>query len=164
MRSTSLRSTAAAETPEGVMPPKAIGPPHRRRNQALVLAAVLALLAVAACGKSNSPTSPYGGGGGGGGGGGTGGGMTFNFGPFAVGQSASLAFPTAGTFGYHCIPHRAMGMVGEVLVDDAGADSALVSIGANGFSFTPATAHVKAGSTVRWVNVSTLTIHTVTSN
>ena len=90
--------------------------------------------------------------------------MTFSFGPFAVGQSASLTFPTAGTFGYHCIPHRAMGMVGEVLVDATGLDSVPVSIGANGNRFTPSTAHIKAGGHVRWVNASTLTIHTVTSN
>jgi len=162
MKSTGVRSTAAADSPEGVMPSETIVTPYRRRNQALVLTTVLALLVIAACGKSSSPTSPYGGGGGGGGG--TGGGTTFGFGPFAQGQSASFTFPTAGTFGYHCIPHRAMGMTGEVLVDATGADSALVQIGASGFSFEPSTAHIKSGGHVRWVNASTLTNHTVTSN
>jgi plastocyanin len=167
MNSRSNRSTAAADLPEGVMPAEAIATPHRLRNQVLVLTSVLALLAIAACGKSSSPTSPYGGGGGGGGGGGAGGGTTFNFGPFAQGQSASFTFPTAGTFGYHCIPHQAMGMVGTVQVDgNAGAlDSALVSIGAGGgLTFSPTPAHIKPGGHVRWVNVSTSNIHTVTSN
>ena len=164
MKSTLVRSTAAADSPDGVMPPGTIVTPHRRRNQALVLTTMLALLVIAACGKSSSPTAPYGGGGGGGGGGGTGGGTVFSFGPFAQGQSASFTFPTAGTFGYHCIPHQAMGMVGTVQVDAAGTDSALVAIGASGFSFEPQTAHIKAGGHVRWVNASTLTNHTVTSN
>lgn len=133
----------------------------------LVLAALVAMLAAASC---NGPTSPYGGGssgGGGTGGGGTGGGGTgtrFDLGPFAIGESATLAFPNAVIAGYHCIPHRAMGMTGTVLVDANGVDSALVQIGANGFSFTPATAHIKPGGHVRWVNVSNLAIHTVTSD
>ena len=166
MKSTLVRSTAAADSPDGVMPPGTIVTPHRRRNQALVLTTMLALLVIAACGKSSSPTAPYGGGGGGGGGGGTGGGTVFSFGPFAQGQSASFTFPTAGTFGYHCIPHQAMGMVGTVQVDgNAGAlDSVLVQIGAGGFNFSPQTAHIKPGGHVRWVNASTLTNHTVTSN
>ena len=124
----------------------------------------LALLFVAmgggAC-NSSSPTSPYGGGGGGGGGGGT----TFNLGPFAIGQSAKFTFATAGTFGYHCIPHRAMGMTGTVQVDASGADSLAVQIGpGNGFTFSPANAHIKPGGYVRWVNVSNLSIHTVTND
>ena len=130
---------------------------------ALAAVALLAVLAAASC---SNPTSPYGGGSSnsGGGGGGTGG-TLFNFGPFALGQSASFTFANAGTFGYHCNAHRSMGMVGEVLVDAQGADSALVSIGTGGgFSFSPATAHIKAGGHVRWVNASNLTNHTVTSN
>jgi plastocyanin len=58
-----------------------------------------------------------------------------------------------------------MGMVGTVQVDATGLDSALVQIGAgNGLTFSPATAHIKPGASVRWVNASNLTIHTVTSN
>ena len=136
---------------------------HRRRNQALVLAALLVALGGAAC--YNAPTSPYGGGGGSaGGGGGVGGGTTFNLGPFGVSQSAKFTFPNAGTFGYHCIPHRAMGMVGTVQVDGSGADSLVVQIAASGLTFSPATAHIKTGGYVRWVNASGATNHTVTSN
>jgi len=135
-----------------------------RAQRALVplFAALVVAIAVASC---QGPTSPYGGGSSGGGG--TGGGSTgtrFDLGPFALGQSATLAFPNAAIAGYHCIPHRAMGMTGTVLVDANGADSALVQIGAGGFSFTPATAHIKPGGHVRWVNVSNLAIHTVTSD
>ena len=135
-----------------------------RAQRALVplFAALVVAIAVASC---QGPTSPYGGGSSGGGG--TGGGSTgtrFDLGPFALGQSATLAFPNAAIAGYHCIPHRAMGMTGTVLVDANGADSALVQIGASGFSFTPATAHIKPGGHVRWVNVSNLAIHTVTSD
>ncbi|HTH63936.1 MAG TPA: plastocyanin/azurin family copper-binding protein [Verrucomicrobiae bacterium] len=135
-----------------------------RAQRALVplFAALVVAIAVASC---QGPTSPYGGGSSGGGG--TGGGSTgtrFDLGPFALGQSATLAFPNAAIAGYHCIPHRAMGMTGTVLVDANGADSALVQIGAGGFSFTPSTAHIKPGGHVRWVNVSNLAIHTVTSD
>lgn len=138
--------------------------PRGGRRPALVVAALVTLLTAASCNQSGSPTSPYGGGSTGGGTGGSGTGTTFNFGPFALGQSVTLAFPNAGTFGYHCIPHRAMGMIGTVQVDAGGADSTAVQIGANGFSFAPATAHIKPGGHVRWVNVSGLTVHTVTSD
>jgi plastocyanin len=159
MNRTTKRTTRVAEPPERVTPRNNMGPLH-----VLAAVTVVAVLAMASCSKSNSPTAPYGGGVPGGGGGGTGG-ASFNFGPFAIGQSASLTFANAGITGYHCIPHRAMGMVGEVLVDAQGADSALVQIGAGGgLSFTPATAHIKAGGHVRWVNASNLTIHTVTSD
>ena len=138
--------------------------PRSARHRALIVALVIAFTA-ASCKNYSAPTSPYGGGstgGGGNGGGGTG--MTFNFGPFALGQSVTLAFPNAGNFGYHCIPHRAMGMTGAVQVDASGADSAAVQIGASGFSFSPATAHIKPGGHVRWVNVSGLAVHTVTND
>lgn len=135
--------------------------PRPRRNRALILASLLALLGVAACSKSSSPTSPYGGGSGGGGGGA---GTAFNLGPFAVGQSAEFTFGSAGTFGYHCIPHRSMGMTGAVQVDPGGADSIVVQIAASGLTFTPSTAHIKPGGHVRWVNASSSTVHTVTSN
>jgi plastocyanin len=138
---------------------------HSRSIRALILTSLLAVLGAAAC---NSPTAPYGGGGGGGGNGGagTGGaGSLFNLGPFAVNQSATFTFPSAGAFGYHCIPHQAMGMTGTVQVDAGGSDSTVVQIGAGGgLSFTPATAHIKPGAQVRWVNASGSTVHTVTSD
>jgi len=127
-----------------------------RRRRALALVALLAAIAAGACSKSSSPTAP--------GTGGTPAPMSFGFGPFALGQSATLAFPTAGTFGYHCIPHRSMGMVGTVQVDAAGADSTVVQIAAAGLTFTPETAHVRPGGIVRWVNASGSTVHTVTSD
>ena len=163
MNRTSNRSTHTTEPAERVTLAPAPATAPRRPVRTLATVALLALLAIASCSKN--PTSPYGGGSSNGGGGGAGGGTVFNLGPFAVGQSLSFTFANAGTFGYHCIPHRAMGMVGEVLVDAQGADSALVQVApGGGFSFTPATAHIKAGGHVRWLNVSTLTIHTVTSN
>src|SRR5512138_1333531 len=102
----------------------------RRHSRAFVFASSLVLLGLAAC-KSGSTTGPYGGGGGGGTPG-----AHFNLGPFAVGQSRSFTFATAGTFPYHCVAHASMGMRGTVQVDAAGDDSALVQIGAGGFSFT----------------------------
>jgi len=136
---------------------------QHRASHAFAFGSLLLLLSLAACSKSSSPTDPYGGGGGGGGGGGTSG-SQFNLGPFALGQSATHTFATAGTFPYHCIVHANMGMRGTVQVDATGADSLLVQIAAGGFSFTPTTAHVKPGAHVRWVNASNLTNHTVTSD
>src|SRR5262245_7812323 len=134
---------------------------NRNHARALALASLLTVLGAAGC--YHSPTTPYGGGGGGGTtGGGTG--TQFNLGPFRLGQSATFTFPTAGTFGYHCIPHRSMGMTGTVQVDGTGADSIVVQIAASGLTFTPSTAHIKPGGHVRWVNASTSTVHTVTSD
>ena len=128
-----------------------------------LLAVLLAVLGVGACSKSGSPNAPYGGGGGGGtGGGGTG--TPFNLGPFGLNQSATLTFANAGTIGYHCIPHQAMGMTGSVQVDAGGPDSALVQIAASGLTYTPPTAHVRPGGHLRWVNASASTVHTVTSD
>jgi plastocyanin len=132
---------------------------ERHVARILVLASLAALMAVAACSKSTSPTNPGGGGGGGGGG------TAFNLGPFALNQTSSFTFTTAGTFGYHCIPHQGMGMVGTVLVDGTGAAEVTVEIGSGGgFTFTPSTAHVSPGGVVHWHNASNLTNHTVTSN
>jgi plastocyanin len=132
---------------------------NRVRGAAILVLAVLAVsfsLAWIGCSSknnsSNYPTAP------------STGGTAFNFGPFAVSQSASKTFTTAGTFGYHCIPH-APGMAGTVQVDAGGADSVLVEIGlSNALTFTPSTAHIKPNGVVRWVNKSSMTIHTVTSN
>jgi plastocyanin len=137
---------------------------HVRRVFGLAALSLGVALVVVAC-NSNNPTSPYGGGNNGGNGtGGNNGGTSFNLGPFALGQSAVFTFANAGTFGYHCITHRALGMVGTVQVDTSGADSALVQVGASGYTFTPSTAHIKPGGHVRWVNASGMTDHTVTSN
>ena len=126
----------------------------RRVSTRLALASLLVAVtvAVAACSKSSSPTSPTGGGSG----------TPFDLGPFARGQSATVTFATAGTFPYHCVPHASMGMRGTVQVDAGGSDSAVVQVGAGGFAFAPSSAHIKPGGSVRWVNVSTLTNHTVT--
>ena len=126
----------------------------RSIHRAFVLASLLAVLGIASC-TSSSPTAPDGGGGGG---------TTFNLGPFGVGQSATFTFPSAGTFGYHCIPHRSMGMVGTVQVDAGGADSTVVQIAVTGLTYTPPTAHIRPGGHVRWVNASNSTVHTVTSD
>lgn len=119
----------------------------------LRLAVPLLVLGIAGCSKSYSPTQPSSGSGG----------TRFNLGPFAVGQSAQLTFPSAGTNPYHCITHRSMGMTGTVQVDAAGADSQVVQLTA-GSLFAPVTAHVKPGGHVRWVNASSRTDHTVTSD
>jgi len=126
----------------------------------LVLIA-FALAGSASCGKN--PTS-YGGGAGSGGGGGSST-ATFNFGPFAAGQSVTRQFTASGSTGYHCTPHRSSGMVGTVNVAATGDDSAVVQVGAgNSLTFSPATVNIKTNATVRWVNVSNSTMHTVTSN
>lgn len=122
------------------------------------MVSLLFVLGAASCSNNDSPTAPGGGGGGGGG-------SQFNFGPFAVGQSESFTFANAGNFGYHCIPHRTMGMTGTVQVTTAAVqESALVQIAPSGLAFAPAVSQIKPGGHVRWVNVSTSTIHTVTSD
>jgi plastocyanin len=58
-----------------------------------------------------------------------------------------------------------MGMTGSVTVDASGVDSVVVQIGANGLlAFAPPATHIRPGGHVRWVNMSNLTIHTVTSD
>jgi len=84
-----------------------------------------------------------------------------HLGPFAAGQSARQAFDATGIFGYHCTAHRTVA-TGSVQVDASGADSTVVQITASGFA--PSIAHIKPGGYVRWVNVSTATNHTVTSD
>jgi hypothetical protein len=127
-------------------------------RSALALVSLLAALVVAACSNYSAPTTPYGGGDGGGGAG-----ARFNLGPFGLGQSVELTFASAGTFGYHCIPHRSMGMTGIVQVDDGGSDSLVVRITGD-LQFAPSTAHIKPGGHVRWLNASNRTDHTVTSD
>src|SRR5262245_14849015 len=106
-----------------------------RFTRALAMVTLAAALGAAGC---KSPAGPYSSSSGGGGGGGNSG-QLLHLGPFAIGESETFAFANGGTFGYHCIPHRAMGMTGSVQVDANGADSVVVQIGAGGgLSFTPA--------------------------
>ena len=129
---------------------------------ALVLVAAVA----GSCSKSSNstaPTPPVSG-------------PTFSFGFPGAGTLASpgtsnqRTFTTAevGVWTYHCIPHEGSGMIGTVVVD-AGAvdDSAKVKVGADSLTanvlrFSPPTVRIKPGGHVRWFNVSSMTIHTVT--
>ena len=91
-------------------------------------------------------------------------GPTFDYRFPQTGTSHARVFTEVGTWDYRCTPHAGAGMTGSVVVDGASTtDSVLVQVGtANGFTFQPATATVKTGGTVRWVNVSAMTNHTVT--
>lgn len=106
------------------------------------------------------------GGGGGGGGGVTnpGTGPSFDLHFPATNASQTFVFNDAGTWDYHCTPHGSQGMTGSVVVNASSAnDSMLVSVGpSNTLTFSPASVTIKPGGVVRWVNVSTMTIHTVT--
>ena len=81
---------------------------------------------------------------------------TSNKRPFTAGE--------VGSWGYRCIPHGGSGMTGTVNVVASGAptDSALVQVGAGGLNFSPQTVTINAGGYVRWINVSSMTNHTVT--
>jgi len=131
------------------------------------LAFVLITAAVVSCSSSsNNSTSPT---------------------PPVTGPTFSFAFPAAGTFAvpgtsnqrtftnaevgvwtYHCIPHQGSGMTGTVVVDAGAADdTASVKVGAdsltaNALRFSPPTVRIRPGGHVRWYNVSSMTIHTVT--
>ena len=127
----------------------------------VVLGIALALTAPG-CSKS---TNPYPASGPGPGGGST----SFNFSFPATGVSQTYTFADSGTFGYHCIVHGGLGMTGTVIVSSAGADSDTVAVGVDGagnpaLRFTPSTVTVRPGGKVRWINRSTMTNHTVTSN
>ena len=125
----------------------------------LLLAAVtiVALVAIASCSKSSSPYNPAGGGGGGGGGG-----LELNSGNIPGGGVFQHTFATAGSFGYHCTIHG-LAMAGTVNVNASSTnDSMLVTVGSGGNNYSPATADVKPGGHVRWINVGVT--HTVTSN
>jgi plastocyanin len=124
-------------------------------SRVVIFATLAAMLGVASCSKGGSPTAPDGDGGGAG--------SLFNLGPFALGQSARFTFANAGTVGYHCIPHRSMGMIGTVQVDAGGSDSVVVQI-SSANQFVPSAVHIKPGGYVRWVNSSGSTEHTVTSS
>lgn len=129
------------------------------RRALLVLAALfsIAFFVILGCGGGGGggPTTPGGGGG-----------PTFDLRFPATGASQSFTFTPAGSWVYHCTPHgsQTSGMRGTVVVDAGSAiDSALVSVGeSNTLTFTPATVTIKPGGTVRWVNESSMTNHTVT--
>ena len=130
---------------------------HRLARLLPVLA--LVLIGAGACTKSTAPQYRSSGSSGG-----TTSSAPLRLGPFGIGQSATFTFTEAGLYGYHCIPHRDMGMTGSVVVDAGGADSALVLIAVSGLTYSPATVHVRTGGIVRWINASASTVHTVTSD
>jgi plastocyanin len=82
----------------------------------------------------------------------------------APGTSNKLVFNDVGSWGYRCIPHGSSGMTGTINVDAASAnDSAFVQVGpGDALAFSPASVTIKPGGYVRWANVSSMTIHTVT--
>lgn len=131
------------------------------RRLVLSIVSVLAAFTVITCSKAKNPASP----GGGGGGGGTP--PTFSFSFPATGTSQKFTFDTPGTWDYHCIPH-APGMSGTVVVSaSATLDSDTVAVGRDAsfnpaLSFKPSTVTIKPGGSVRWVNRSSMTSHTVT--
>lgn len=123
------------------------------------LFAVIALVIVlSSCGSSSS-TSPSPGGGGSGG-------PSFDFSFPSTGTSHAFTFADSGTWNYQCSPHgNCCGMKGVVVVGNSAAaqESALVSVGpANDLRYSPDTVRIKPGRTVRWVNVSSASNHTVT--
>ena len=44
-----------------------------------------------------------------------------------IGQPVTVTFTEPGYYGYHCLPHRSLGMVGLVIVDGGGRDTNLQS-------------------------------------
>jgi pseudoazurin len=44
-----------------------------------------------------------------------------------IGQPVTVTFSQPGYYGYHCLPHRGLGMVGLVIVEGAGRDANLQS-------------------------------------
>ncbi len=98
-------------------------------------------------------------------GGGSSGGPSFDFSFPSTGTSRAFAFADSGAWDYQCSPHGGCcGMKGVVIVSSlATAESALVQVGpSNDLRFSPDTVRIKPGRTVRWVNVSSASNHTVT--
>lgn len=130
---------------------------NRRALFALAALWSSAFLLIAGCGGGGGggPTSP--------GGGGTPD-PAFDLRFPATGASQSFTFAKDGTWDYVCTPHAGSGMEGTVVVNAGSAnDSALVTIGpSNTLTFSPASVTIKTGGTVRWVNASNMTNHTVT--
>ena len=126
------------------------------------LAAPLALLALmlgtfallgAGCSKDNTAAPT-----------GSTGGPSLGFTFPSTGTSHQFQFTTEGTWAYHCVPHQSSGMTGTVNVNSSATDdSVLVQVGpSDALSFSPASVSIKPNGTVRWVNVSSMTNHTVT--
>jgi plastocyanin len=96
--------------------------------------------------------------------------------PAAPGTSNKRIFTEVGSWVYRCIPHGPAGMTGTVIVDTSAAlDSAAVEVGAvgpnpGGLNFACSfcdtigskTVTIKPGGYVRWYNVSSTLVHTVT--
>ena len=127
------------------------------RRALLVLGSLFtfALVVILGCGDDggDNPTNPGGGGG-----------PTFNLTFPATGTSHSFMFMDIGTWSYRCTPHSGSGMTGTVTVNASSAnDSVVVELGqGNALTFTPSAVTVKPHGIVRWVNVSSMTNHTVT--
>jgi len=154
-----LDASLSADAHPAVGPPAADLEIHMRRLlfPVLAAAALITFAIVAGCsGKSSSPTAP----GGGGGGGGTS--ATIHSGNIAPnGGSFSFTFPDSGTTNYHCSLHAAMQGNSITVTSGSANDSVVVQIvSATTPGYSPSSANVKPGGTVRWVNVHTMT-HTV---
>lgn len=117
----------------------------------LLLAATVA--ALSGCSNDDSTTSPP-----------VATGPNFDLRFPATGTSQQVSFITVGSWAYRCVPHAGGGMTGTVNVEAAAPnDSAVVQVGpGDALSFSPATVTIKPGGYVRWVNVSSMTNHTVT--
>lgn len=126
------------------------------RRAVLVLAALFSfpVVVVIGCGGGGSKSTNPGGGAG----------PSFDLRFPATGASQSFTFTPAGTWDYHCTPHGNSGMTGTVVVDMGSSnDSALVTVGpSNSLTFSPSSVTIKPGGSVRWVNASSMTNHTVT--
>ena len=118
---------------------------------ALVFAAAVA--ALPGCSEESSSTSPQ-----------VPSGPNFNFSFPATGTSHTLAFITVGSWTYRCLPHQGSGMTGTVVVSPtSNNDSVLVFVGSgDSLVFRPNLVDIKSGGSVRWLNVSSMTNHTVT--
>ena len=89
-------------------------------------------------------------------------GPRFNFTFLLTGESHSFQFNDVGSWDYACTPHGQHGMTGTIIVAAGGVDS-LVHVGpSNSLSFSPQVATIAPGATVRWVNDSPRSDHTVT--
>jgi plastocyanin len=116
----------------------------------LGLAAVLIL---AGCAKSSNPV--YGGGGG----------KILDSSTLAPGAQFSHVFASAMTVPYYCKFHGAPGGSGMsgIITVQAGGTAGKDTVSMVGMTFVPSSLTVNAGSTVIWINNSTLE-HTVTSD
>ena len=124
----------------------------RTRLLALALLTAASLFPVGGCSSEKSTNPPFVSG------------PTFNFTFPQTGTSHTLQFLTVGSWNYRCVPHSGSGMSGTVVVDaTTGLDSVVVQVGpGDAFVFDPSSVTIKSGGTVRWVNASTMTNHTVT--